>query len=86
MPKEKATCKLHKDAVCCFEQILEVALNKTVGPLTSYLTNHPSKMSKTCKAILDKNELISDIQITNNNKKIFLIQIFISKSCNLPNN
>ena len=34
--------KLHKDATCCFEKILEVALYKTayVRPLTSHLTKH----------------------------------------------
>ena len=35
----------------CFEQILEATPDKTaaVWPPTSYLTNHPSKMNKTCK-------------------------------------
>ena len=34
---EKARWELHKDAVCCFEQILEAALQKTaaIWPLTS---------------------------------------------------
>ena len=49
MSGEKARCALHKDATCCFEQILEAASYKTatVQPLTSHLTNHPSKTSKT---------------------------------------
>ena len=40
---EKARWELQKAAAGCFKQILEAA---TVRPLTSYLTNHPSKMSK----------------------------------------
>ena len=36
--------------------ILEATPYKTatVWPLTSYLTNHPSKMNKTCRALLEK--------------------------------
>ena len=36
----KARWKLHNDTACCFEQILEVAPNKTtaVWPLAFYLT------------------------------------------------
>ena len=47
---EKARYKLYKDAACHFEQFLKVAPYKTaaVGPLTSHLTNHQSKVSKTC--------------------------------------
>ena len=42
----------------CFEQILEAAAYQTaaVKPLTSHLTSHPSKMSKTCWALLEKKE------------------------------
>ena len=38
------------NTACCFEQILEEADNNTptVRPLTSYLTNHPGKSTKTC--------------------------------------
>ena len=45
--------ELHKDAVCCFEQILVAAPYKTaaVWPLASHLTNYPSK---TCWALLEK--------------------------------
>ena len=45
---KKARWKLHKDAACCFEQILEAAPYKTaaVQPFTSHLTNDPSKTSK----------------------------------------
>ena len=53
---EKARWELHKDVACCFEQILEAAAYKTavVRPLTSHLTNHPSKMNKTCFALLEE--------------------------------
>ena len=42
--------KLHKNATCCFEQILEAAPRKTtpVRPLTFHLANHLSKTNKTC--------------------------------------
>ena len=41
--------ELHTNATCCFEQILEATLQKTVvvRPPTSHLTNHPNKMNKT---------------------------------------
>ena len=43
-----------KDTVFCFKQILEEALYKmaVVQPLTSHLTNHWIKMSKTCSTLL----------------------------------
>ena len=43
---KEAIWELHKDAACCFEQILEATPYKTadVLPLTSYLTNHPIKI------------------------------------------
>ena len=55
-PWEKARWTLHKDAMCCFEQILEATPNKTVTvePLASQLKNHPSKTNKTCWALLEK--------------------------------
>ena len=58
---EKSRRKLHEDAVCCFEQIPKAAHYKTaaVQPHTAYLTNHLSKMSKTC--LRSKDEIISDI-------------------------
>ena len=48
--REKAKSKLYKNAAYCLEQILEAALHKTtaIRPLTFHLTNHPSKMHKTC--------------------------------------
>ena len=46
MLKEKARQELHKDAACCFKQILETTHCKTaiVYQLISYLTNDPSKI------------------------------------------
>ena len=54
--REKARWELHKNAMCCLEQILEAILHKiaAVLPPTSRLTNHPSKTNKTCKALLEK--------------------------------
>ena len=48
--------ELHKDALCYFKQILEAVSFQTaaVWPLTFYLTNHSSKTSKTCWAMLEK--------------------------------
>ena len=56
MPGEKDRRKLHKNAVGSLEQILKAVTHKTavVWPLTYYLINHPSKMSKTCWAQLEK--------------------------------
>ena len=56
---EKPRWELYKDATCCFKQILEASPSKTaaVGPFTAYLTNHPSKTSKT----RSKDKLISDV-------------------------
>ena len=55
---EKAKWELHKNAKCCFEQILEAALyeNAVVWLLASNLTNHPSKMNKTYWAMREKQE------------------------------
>ena len=54
-PGEKAGRELLKDAVCGFKQILEVTPDKTtaVQPLTTHLTNYPSKTSKICWALLE---------------------------------
>ena len=56
---EKATGEQYKDSACYFEQIQVAVLHKTatVQPLTSYITNHPSKTSKTCWAMLEKQKL-----------------------------
>ena len=50
MHREKAKWELHKNAMCCFESILEAAPHKTVTayPLASHLTNHQRKTNKTC--------------------------------------
>ena len=48
--------KLYMDAACCSEQILEAGPQKTaaIWPLTSHLTNNPSKI-----CWWSKDELIS---------------------------
>ena len=48
--------KLHKDALCCFKQILDTASLKTVfvSPLIPPYTNIPSKTTK-------KDEIISNV-------------------------
>ena len=58
---EKARWELDKDTACYFEQILEAAAYKTavIQPLTSHLTNHPTKTSHICWRSKDK--LISNI-------------------------
>ena len=40
----------------CFETVLDAKPDKTaaVRPLTSYLSNYPSKRNKTCRALLEK--------------------------------
>ena len=56
---EKTRWKLHKNVMCCFEQILVAVPRKR--PLTSHLTNHTSKMSRTCRTLLEKDKLISNV-------------------------
>ena len=53
---EKKLSGNHKDAVYYFEWVPEAASHKTaaVWPLTSHLTNHPSKTNRTCWALLEK--------------------------------
>ena len=53
---EKAGLELHKNVVCCLEQILEAAPHKTAALWSHafYLTNHPSKISKICGVLLEK--------------------------------
>ena len=52
MHGEKTRCELYMNTSCSFEEILEATLHKkaAIWPLTSDLTNHPSKMIKTCRA------------------------------------
>ena len=47
---EKISWEPHKHAASSFELIQEASPNKmeTLWPLTSHLTNHPSKMCKIC--------------------------------------
>ena len=53
---EKGRWKLHQNATCYFEQILEATFYKTaaVCPYASHLTNHPNKRNKTCGEQLEK--------------------------------
>ena len=55
---QNAHMELHKNATCCFEQILEAAPHKTpaLRPVTSLLTNHTNKTSKIREAFLKKKE------------------------------
>ena len=53
--RKKAGWKLHKNAICYFEQILEATTHKTTVlwlPI-SHLTNLQHKMNKTCGALLE---------------------------------
>ena len=57
MHGEKAGWKPCKNATSYFEHILEAACHKTVAqslywPITSQLSNHPSKMDKTFRTLL----------------------------------
>ena len=75
MPREKARWELHKNAGSYFEQILEAAPYQTitVWPLTSYITSHPNKMSKT--SWRSKNELIiNSLQWTHTHGHIRIVQ------------
>ena len=60
MHGEKARWELHKNATCCFEQILEATPNKTaaVQPLTSHLKGHSRHVGHCCRI---KDKLISNI-------------------------
>ena len=49
---EKVWWDLHKNAKSYFQQFFEATT--AVWSLTSHLTNHPSKMNKTCGALLGK--------------------------------
>ena len=59
---EKKLCRLHEDAVCCFEQILKAALYKTAAV---QLTNHPRKISKTCRALRMNSHTTFSYELTN---------------------
>ena len=55
---EKTRGKLHKNSTSYFEQILETTPNETtaIWPLISSRKNYPSKMNKTCRTLLEKQE------------------------------
>ena len=65
MQREKARWELHKIAVCCLEQVLEVTAHKitAVWPPATHLKNHSNKMNKTCRALLEKQgqNILSDV-------------------------
>ena len=52
--RKKKNKQQHKDAACCFEQILEASPFRTtfVQPLTPHFAYHPSKTSKTCDKLI----------------------------------
>ena len=52
MHGEKAKWELHKIAICCFEQIQEATSQKTAAVQPP--TNHPNKMNKTCRALVEE--------------------------------
>ena len=56
MHREKARFELHKNDTSYREHILEATLYETtsVWPLTSHLSNHPSRTNKTCRTLLEK--------------------------------
>ena len=53
---EKARWELYKNAMSCFQQILNARPYKTeaVQLLTSHLQNHPNKTNKICGTLLEK--------------------------------
>ena len=55
-PGEKANWELHKNATCCFEQILEATAHKTTfgRPLPSHQTNNSSKTNETSWVLMEK--------------------------------
>ena len=64
MHGEKDRWELNNVAACCLEQILKTVRYKTsvIRPLSSHLTNNPSKTNKTCwYCWKSKDELISDV-------------------------
>ena len=56
--EKKLEENLHKNATCCFEQILDAKAQKTVAAssLTSHVTNHPSQVNKTWCGLLKKSK------------------------------
>ena len=59
---EKARKKLHENAACCLEEILEAISHKTVvRPPASFFTNHTSKTIKTKQLMADQQRLTSSI-------------------------
>ena len=57
--EKKASWELHKNATCCFEQILETVPHKRVAvwPPALHLIKHPSKMNEICWVLLCKHQM-----------------------------
>ena len=89
---ENGRWELQKNAICYFEQILQTTLYKTVAvpPLSSHLTNHPSKTNKTCWR--SKVKLIRDVLLwtlthgwasVNRPAKTYLHHLCVDTGCSL---
>ena len=54
----KTTREMHKNVMSCIEQILKATSHKitVLWPPTSHLKNHPSKMNKACRTLLEMQE------------------------------
>ena len=64
MHGENTKWELHKNAICCFEHILDATSDKTatIWPLASHLKNHLSKRNNMLGTTREaKTKLISDI-------------------------
>ena len=71
----KARWEIHIKAACCSEQILEAAPydSADIQPLTSHLTNHPNKTSKTCLSLLKKQRRTHKAVLTGRQKYISVL-------------
>ena len=90
------TCTLKKclEKKCCLEQLLEASPFKTtvIWPLTSHLTNNPSKMSKTCCALSEKQRqthkwcsLIDSYISVGQQAETYFRQLFVDSGCSWDN-
>ena len=92
--REKATWKLHKNAMSYLEQILEATPHKTmaVWPLTSHFKNHPSEINKTCGTLLEKQGQAHKWQSSTHGctsvgqpARTYLHQLCVDPGCSLEN-
>ena len=92
--EKKVKWELQKDAMSCFEQILESTLHKTASTwaLIFNLKNHQSKMNNIHRTLLGKNKLISDIFSSTRRHgptsvsrpaKIYIHQFYADTECSL---